>query len=200
MLTWTPKSNNQYVKGDFDFAKSFSFDERNSLAVHAALGIAYPYGNSTVLPYEKRYFSGGANSVRGWSVRGLGPGRFSGSDGKVDFIRQTGDLKLDLSAEYRTHLFWKVDGAVFVDAGNIWTLRDYEEQPGGKFEWQTFWKQIAVAYGLGIRLNFGYFILRLEGGMKAIKPAYESGREHFPIIYPNFKRDFQLHFAVGLPY
>ena len=153
-----------------------------------------------MLPYEKRYFSGGANSVRGWSVRGLGPGGFSGSDGKVDFIRQTGDLKLDLSAEYRTHLFWKIDGAVFVDAGNIWTLRDYEEQPGGQFRWDTFWKQIAVAYGLGIRLNFGYFILRLDGGMKAVNPAYESGREHFPIIYPNFKRDFQLHFAVGLPY
>ncbi len=190
----------QYVKGDFDFAKSFSFDERNSLAIHAALGIAYPYGNSTVLPYEKRYFSGGANSVRGWSVRGLGPGSFSGNDGKVDFIRQTGDMKLDLSAEYRTHLFWKIDAAVFVDAGNIWTLRDYEEQPGGQFKWNTFWKQIAVAYGLGIRLNFGYFILRLDGGMKAVNPAYENARDHFPIIHPNFKRDFQLHFAVGLPY
>ncbi len=189
----------QYVKGDFDFVKSFSFDDRNSLALHAALGIAYPYGNSDVLPYEKRYFSGGANSVRGWSVRGLGPGTFSGSDGKVDFIRQTGDMKLDLSAEYRTHLFWKIDGAVFIDAGNIWTLRDYEEQPGGQFRFDTFWKQIAVAYGLGIRLNFGFFILRLDGGMKAINPAYE-GRDHYPIIHPRFKRDFQLHFAVGLPY
>jgi len=189
----------QYVKGDFDFVKSFSFDERNSLALHAALGIAYPYGNSTVLPYEKRYFSGGANSVRGWGVRGLGPGTFTGSDGKVDFIHQTGDVKLDLSAEYRTHLFWKIDGAVFLDAGNIWTLRDYEEQPGGQFKFSTFWKQIAMAYGLGIRLNFSYFILRLDAGMKAINPAYE-GRDHYPIIHPNFKRDFQLHFAVGLPY
>ncbi|MBR1682913.1 MAG: BamA/TamA family outer membrane protein [Bacteroidaceae bacterium] len=190
----------QYVKGDFDFVKSFSFDDRNSLAVHLAVGVAYPYGNSTVLPYEKRYFSGGANSVRGWSVRGLGPGSFTGSDGKVDFIRQTGDMHLDMSAEYRTHLFWKIDGAVFVDAGNIWTLRDYEEQPGGQFRFDTFWKQIAVAYGLGIRLNFGYFILRLDGGMKAVNPAYESGRERYPIIHPRFGRDFQLHFAVGLPY
>lgn len=189
----------QYVKGDFDFVKSFSFDDRNSLAIHAALGLAFPYGNSTVLPYEKRYFSGGANSVRGWGVRGLGPGTFSGSDGKVDFIRQTGDMKLDLSAEYRTHLFWKIDGAVFLDAGNIWTLRDYEEQPGGQFKFDTFWKQIAVAYGLGVRLNFSYFILRLDAGMKAINPAYE-GRDHYPIIHPRFKRDFQLHFAVGLPY
>lgn len=190
----------EYVKLDFDFAKSFRFDDRNSLATHLAFGIAYPYGNSKVLPYEKRYFSGGANSVRGWSVRGLGPGRFSGSDGRVDFIRQTGDVRLDMSVEWRSHLFWKIDGAVFLDAGNIWTLRDYEEQPGGQFKFNTFWKQIALAYGLGFRLNFGYFILRLDGGMKAINPAYEKGRLRYPIIHPNFGRDFELHFAVGLPF
>lgn len=190
----------EYAKVDFDFSKSFRFDSRNSLALHAGFGVAIPYGNSRILPYEKRYFSGGANSVRGWSVRGLGPGSFSGSDGRVDFIRQTGDLKLDFNAEWRTHLFWKIDGAAFVDAGNVWTLRDYEEQPGGQFRFDTFWKQIAVAYGLGIRLNFGYFILRLDGGMKAINPAVESGRDHYPIIHPNFKRDFHLHFAVGLPF
>lgn len=190
----------EYVKCDVDFAKSIRFDEHNSMAMHLAFGIAYPYGNSTVLPYEKRYFSGGANSVRGWSVRGLGPGSFSGSDGRVDFIRQTGDVKLDMSLEYRSHLFWKVDGAVFVDAGNIWTLRNYEEQPGGQFRIDTFWKQIAVAYGLGFRLNFGYFILRLDAGMKAVNPAYDKGRLHYPIIHPNFRRDFQLHFAVGLPF
>ena len=190
----------QYVKLDFDLVKSIRVDERNSVAFHIAAGSAIPYGNSQILPYEKRYFSGGANSVRGWGVRGLGPGRFSGSDGRIDFIRQTGDLKLDLSAEWRTHLFWKIDGAAFVDAGNIWTLRDYEEQPGGQFRFDTFWKQIAVAYGLGVRLNFGYFIMRLDGGMKAINPAYESGPDRYPVIHPRFGRDFQLHFAVGLPY
>lgn len=190
----------EYVKFDFDFAKSFRFDDRNSMAMHLAFGIAYPYGNSTVLPYEKRYFSGGANSVRGWSVRGLGPGRFAGSDGRVDFIRQTGDVKLDMSLEWRSHLFWKLDGAVFVDAGNIWTLRNYDEQPGGQFRFDSFWKQIAVAYGLGVRLNFGYFILRLDGGMKAINPSYEKGRLRYPIVHPRFSRDFQLHFAVGLPF
>ena len=190
----------QYVKFDFDFAKSFRFDARNSLAIHLAFGSAYPYGNSRVLPYEKRYFSGGANSVRGWSVRGLGPGKFAGSDGRVDFIRQTGDLKLDMSMEYRTHLFWKIDGAVFIDGGNIWTFRAYEEQPGGQFRFDSFWRQIAVAYGLGIRLNFNYFILRLDAGMKAINPAYEVRREHYPIIHPRLKRDLAVHFAVGLPF
>ncbi|MCD8318209.1 MAG: BamA/TamA family outer membrane protein, partial [Paraprevotella sp.] len=190
----------QYVKGDFDVSKSFRFDDRNSLALHFGLGVAYPYGNSSILPYEKRYFSGGANSVRGWSVRELGPGRFMGGDGRIDFINQTGDIKLDMNAEYRTFLFWKLNGAVFVDAGNIWTIRNYAEQPGGQFRLKSFWREIAVAYGLGLRLNFDYFILRLDGGMKAIHPAYDDARRHYPIIHPNFKRDFTLHFAVGLPF
>ncbi len=190
----------QYAKFDFDYSKSFRFDPRNSLALHFALGIAYPYGNGRILPYEKRYFSGGANSVRGWSVRQLGPGSFMGSDGRIDFINQTGDMKLDANLEYRTHLVWKLHGAFFIDAGNIWTLRKYEEQPGGQFRFDSFYKQIAVAYGLGLRLNFDYFILRLDGGMKAIHPAYTDHRHHYPIAYPNMNRDFSLHFAVGLPF
>lgn len=190
----------QYVKGDFDYTKVFNIDRNNSLAFHFGVGIAYPYGNSKVLPFEKRYFSGGANSVRGWSVRGLGPGKFKGTDGAIDFINQTGDLKLDLNLELRSFLFWKVYGAVFVDAGNIWTLRAYEEQPGGQFRFNDFYKQIAVAYGLGIRFNFDFFILRFDMGMKAINPAYETNDEHYAIFHPDFSRDFAFHFAVGLPF
>ena len=187
----------QYVKGDFDFAKNIVIDNRNSLAFHIGAGIAIPYGNASVVPFEKRYFSGGANSVRGWSVRELGPGAFPG-DG--NFLNQSGDIKLDASVEYRTRLFWKFRGAVFVDAGNIWTLRDYESQPGGLFKFNTFYKQIAVAYGLGLRLDLDFFVLRFDGGMKAINPVYESGRERYPLIHPKFRRDFAFHFAVGYPF
>ena len=134
------------------------------------------------------------------SVRELGPGSFRGTDGRIDFINQTGDLKLNLSSEYRTHLFWKFDGAAFVDAGNIWTLRKYADQTGGQFTFSKFLKQIAVSYGLGLRLNFDYFILRFDAGMKAIDPAYSSGRRHYPIVNPKFSRDFTFHFAVGLPF
>ena len=102
--------------------------------------------------------------------------------------------------EYRTKLFWKFDGAAFVDAGNIWTLRNYAEQPGGQFKLGEFYKQIAASYGLGLRLNFDYFILRFDMGMKAINPAYETEKEHWPIIHPVFSRDFTFHFAVGLPF
>ena len=187
----------QYIKGDLDYAKNIVIDARNSIAFHIGGGIAIPYGNARVVPFEKRYFSGGANSVRGWSVRDLGPGSFPG-DG--NFLNQSGDIKLDASIEYRTRLFWKFRGAVFVDAGNIWTLRDYEDQPGGKFEFNKFYKQIAVAYGLGLRLDLDFFVLRFDGGMKAINPVYESGRERYPIIHPDFGRDFAFHFAVGYPF
>ncbi len=190
----------QYVKFDFDYTHLFQFDKRNALALHAGLGVAYPYGNSTVLPFEKRYFSGGANSVRGWSVRELGPGKFKGTDGRIDFINQTGDVKLDLNAEYRSSLFWKLQGALFIDAGNIWTLRNYAEQPGGQFKFTEFYKQIAASYGMGLRLNFDYFILRFDVGMKAINPAYESEKEHWSNIHPKLSRVIDFHFAVGLPF
>ena len=190
----------QYARGTFDYTRNLRFDRNNHIVFHVGLGIAYPYGNSRILPFEKRYFSGGANSVRGWSVRSLGPGSFAGSDGRIDFINQTGDMKLDLNVEYRARLFWKFNGALFVDAGNIWTLRNYEEQPGGQFRFSTFLNQLAASYGLGLRLNFDYFVIRFDMGMKAVNPAYENAREHFPIIHPRLSRDFAFHFAVGLPF
>jgi outer membrane protein assembly factor BamA len=189
----------QYIKGDFDFAKNFMIDPRNSFVFHIGVGVAYPYGNSRALPFEKRYFSGGANSVRGWSVRSLGPGGYKGSDGQMDFIKQSGDIKLDLNVEYRTHLFWKLNGAAFIDAGNIWTIRSDSEQEDGVFKFNKFYKQIAVAYGLGIRFDLDYLILRFDGGMKAINPM-ETGKGRYPITRPRFSRDFAFHFAVGYPF
>lgn len=187
----------QYVKGEFDFSKNIRIDYRNSFAFHAGIGIAVPYGNAKTVPFEKQYFSGGANSVRGWSVRDLGPGSFSGNGNLLD---QSGDIKLDASIEYRSKLFWKFQGAVFVDAGNIWTIRSYDNQPGGVFKVNKFYKQIAMAYGLGLRLDLDFFILRFDGGMKAINPAFESGKDRYPIVHPKFSRDFAFHFAVGYPF
>lgn len=190
----------QYAKVDLDFVKNFVIDDRNAVALHIGGGLAVPYGNASIVPYEKRYFAGGANSVRGWSVRELGPGKFRSSDGKVDFINQTGNIKFDANLEYRTFLFWKIHGAVFADCGNIWTTRDYPDQPGGKFKFNNFFKQLAAAYGVGLRLNLDYFVLRFDGGMKAVNPYYSTSREHFPLLHPKFSRDFTFHFAVGLPF
>lgn len=189
----------QYIKGDFDFAQNLNIDDRNSLVFHIGVGIAYPYGNSQILPFEKRYFSGGPNSVRGWSVRSLGPGSYQGTDGNMNYINHSGDIKLDVNLEYRTHLFWKFKGAAFVDAGNIWNIRDYEGQEEGTFRFNRFYKQLAVAYGLGIRFDLDYLIIRFDGGMKAINPM-KTGKEKYPFIRPKFSRDFAFHFAVGYPF
>ena len=189
----------QYIKGDFDFATRINMDDRNSIVWHIGLGIAYPYGNSRILPFEKRYFAGGANGMRGWTVRTLGPGRYRNAGKSIDFINQSGDIKLDLNLEYRTFLFWKIHSAVFLDAGNIWTIREYKEQPGGQFKFTTFYQDLALSYGIGLRLDFGLFVFRLDGAMKAINPAYD-GRERYPIVCPRFSRDFALHFAIGYPF
>ena len=138
--------------------------------------------------------------MRGWSVRSLGPGSYKDKDGKINFITQTGDMKLDLNLEYRSHLFWKFSWAMFLDAGNIWTLRDYKDQPGGQFKFSRLLDDIAVGYGMGLRLNFDYFILRFDLGMKAINPAFEEEETHYPIIHPRLSRDLAFHFAVGMPF
>lgn len=189
----------QYVKTDFDFAKNIMIDDRNSLVFHIATGVAIPYGNSKSLPFEKLYFSGGANSVRGWSVRSLGPGRYHGNSGSLDYVNHTGDIKLDLNVEYRTHLFWKLNGAAFIDAGNVWTLKSRYSDDTGQFAFNRFYKEIAVSYGLGVRFDLDFLILRFDGGMKAINPM-ESGADRFPVIRPDFSRDFAFHFAVGYPF
>lgn len=195
-------SFSQYVKGDFDFSYKLPFDTRNQLVFHGALGIAYPYGNSKIIPFEKRYYGGGANSVRGWSVRTLGPGTYKGSydkrNGAADYMNQVGDIKLDLNLEYRLKLFWKLEGAIFVDAGNVWTIHEYNEQPGGVFKASTFFKQIALGYGLGIRADFNYFLVRFDWGFKAYDPGRVDEEWRFKNV--TFKKDMAMHFAIGYPF
>ena len=189
----------QYVKGDASWTMDMNFNRRNSLLLHMEAGVAYPYGNSQMLPFEKRYFAGGPNSVRGWSVRSLGPGAYKSSEEELNYINHTGDIKLDLNIEYRTHLFWKFKGAAFIDAGNIWNIKKYEGQEEGTFYFNKFYRQLAVAYGLGLRLDLDYLILRFDGGMKAVNPM-KAGQDKYPILQPNFRRDFAFHFAVGYPF
>ena len=188
----------QYVKADADYAYTHYIDNRQSVAFHVGAGVAVPYGNSDVLPFEKRFYSGGANSVRGWSVRSLGPGSYKSSNKLEDFFFQCGDIRLDLNLEYRAKLFWIVELGLFLDAGNIWTIKEYEKQQGGVFKFNKFYEQIALSYGAGIRLDFKYFLVRVDMGMKAHNPA--SGEDHWPLFSPNFKRDSGFHFSVGYPF
>lgn len=188
----------QYVKGDFDFTYNQYINKKVRLVFHGGLGIAFPYGNASIIPYEERYFSGGANSVRGWAVRTLGPGRYA-NNGDIDYMNQSGDIRLDLNAELRFKLFWKIYGALFLDAGNIWTIKDYDEQPGGYFRFSTFYKEIACSYGIGIRADFDYFVIRLDMGVKLYEPSGTTTSERWRTDL-TWKNDFALHFAVGYPF
>ncbi len=188
----------QYVKGEIDYTYTRNLNSRNALSAHVGFGIAVPYGNSSMVPFEKRFYAGGANSVRGWGVRTLGPGAYDARNSVTDFINQCGDIRLDLSLEYRAKLFWVFEGALFIDAGNIWTIRNYENQPGGEFKFNKFYKQIAAAYGVGLRMDFTYFLLRFDLGFKAHNPA--QGQEAWPLLHPKWSRDANFHFAVGYPF
>ena len=188
----------QYIKGEIDYTINHAFSQNNSISFHAGFGIGYPYGNSKMIPFEKRFYAGGANGVRGWSVRTLGPGAYDARNSVTDFINQCGDISLILNLEYRNKLFWVFEGAVFVDAGNIWTIRNYPNQPGGLFSFKRFGREIAAAYGIGLRMDFTYFLLRFDLGMKAHNPA--ANQEPWPIIHPNWHRDATFHFSVGYPF
>ena len=188
----------QYVKGEVDWAHVRNLNSRNAVAMHASFGIGYPYGNSSMIPFEKRFYAGGANSVRGWGVRTLGPGAYQSKNSVLNFINQCGDISLNLSLEYRVKLFWVFEGALFIDAGNIWTIKNYENQPDGMFKFNKFYKQIAAGYGVGLRMDFQYFLLRLDLGLKAHDPAL--GAEAWPLIHPKWSRDANFHFAVGYPF
>lgn len=187
----------QYVKADFSLSHHQIFDKNNRIVYHAGLGVAVPYGNNNLIPFEKRYFSGGANSVRGWTAYQLGPGTYKSNGGYINYNTQMGDIKVDLNMEYRSKLFWKLEGALFLDAGNVWTIRNYDTQPGGVFKLSDFVGQMGVAYGAGLRADFSFFVLRVDLGIKLHNPAL-SRTERWRTKLT--KDDYAFNLAIGYPF
>ena len=188
----------QYVRGEINTSYHQIIDKNNKFVYHAGIGAGLPYGNSEIIPFERRFYSGGANSVRGWGESMLGPGsyqRFS-TNRRRDY-NQVGDIKLDLNFEYRAKMFWLLEGAIFADAGNIWTVREYDNQFGGVFKLDTFWKQIALAYGIGLRMDFNFFLFRIDLGVKLHDPAAITTPKW---IIPKSFNDVALHIAIGYPF
>ena len=185
----------QYAKGDINFTYHGIITPEHHLVGHIGLGVAVPYLNSDVLPFEKRYFAGGANSIRGWQARTLGPGTFNGING-VKFY----DLQVNL--EYRFKVLSFLELAAFLDAGNIWTIREYPDQPGGLFEWDQFYKQIAWSYGVGVRFDLSLFIFRVDFGVKLHDPSrIDEGKQWRTAANGlGWKDDMTFHFAIGYPF
>ena len=188
----------QYLKGSIDFAETFSLDATSKFAFHAAFGLAYPYNNSIILPFEKRFFAGGPNSVRGWRTRYLGPGSFNqGIPG--DPTTHVGDIYYILSAEYRQKVLKWLEPAFFIDCGNTWTIKDYEGQPGGLFRWNTFYKELAVGTGIGLRFDFSFFIFRLDAGTRVYDPALPESKR-FVFLKNNIWNSSAAYVAIGYPF
>ena len=132
-------------------------------------------------------------------MRTLGPGTYNSVSHRIDFMNKSGDMKLDLGAEYRSSLFWKLESALFVDVGNIWTFREYANQPGGQFMLDSFYKQLASSVGAGLRFDFNYFLIRLDLGMKVYDPSLVGG-ECWRIKHIDNADDYAFHFAIGYPF
>lgn len=192
----------QYVKGMADYSRSFRFDERNSIAWRIGGGIAYPYGNFDQIPIQKRFFSGGANSVRGWGVRELGPGSFHPVNADFDnFFYHSGDIRFDANIEYRSKLFWVLELGAFVDAGNVWTVKKYKDQYKGNFNLNRFYKEIAMAWGLGLRFDFKFVLIRLDMGWKIYNPEEGPNVKKWPVTKPfDIGHNAAFHIAVGYPF
>ena len=195
----------QYAKADVNFTFHQVLVPKHRLVYHIGAGVVVPYLNASSVPFEKRYFSGGSNSVRGWQARTLGPGGFKGTGGGLVYDMQAGDIRLDLNLEYRWRVWNFLELAAFTDAGNIWTIRDYKGQEHGLFEWSEFYKQIAWSYGVGIRLDFSILIFRVDFGVKLYDPTrlYEDGGSKVWRTAGNglcWKDDMTFHFAIGYPF
>lgn len=191
----------QYAKGDINFTYHGIITPKHHLVGHIGIGVAVPYLNASVLPFEKRYFGGGANSIRGWQARTLGPGTFRGNGNTRVYDLQCGDIKLDMNIEYRFKVLKFLELAAFLDAGNIWTIREYELQPGGVFG-KDFYKQIAWSYGAGIRFDLSILIFRVDFGVKLHDPSRIAEGKQWRTA-PNglkWKDDMTLHFAIGYPF
>jgi outer membrane protein assembly factor BamA len=193
----------QFIKCDFEIRYYNIIDDKTSFVYRFFAGVAWPYGNSVAIPFEKQYFSGGANGVRAWPVRNLGPGTYR--ETRSVYPNATADIKLEGNIEYRFKLFWILEGALFADAGNIWAISEEDNRQGAVFKWNSFYKQIALGTGAGIRINFSYFIFRFDLGIKARDPSIPGGPRWVIFDRPNkvdypFKYFRTLHIAIGYPF
>ncbi len=192
----------QYLKGDIDLRYYRIIDDKTSFVYRLFAGVAWPYGNSLAIPFEKQYFTGGANGIRAWPVKNLGPG--SSPEIKSGYPNATADIKLEANFEYRFKLFWILEGALFADAGNIWAIGKEDDRSGSVFHWDQFYNQIAVGTGVGVRMDFSFFIFRVDMGLKTRDPSLPDGPQWVILNRPtglDYKYKYtNFHIAIGYPF
>lgn len=202
MIWNTPFS--QYVRAEFTVGKTWTFGKKDhcALATRFLAGAGYAYGNSSVLPFEQHFFAGGANSLRGWQSRNVGPG-LAQAESSFVIPNQSGDMKLEANAEFRFPLFWKLNGATFIDAGNVWTLQESKTMDRGslgKLKAGTFLKSIAADFGIGVRVDLSFILLRIDMGMQVHDPSQGEGERWLAPDQWLKKGNYAFHFGVGYPF
>lgn len=194
-------SFSQFVRTDVNFTYHQVINQDNTMAYRVFFGVGVPYGNSRALPFEKRYYAGGANSIRAWQARDIGPGSAFQTD---RYPNQTADLKIELNAEYRFKIAGPFEGAIFADAGNVWSLPNADIPEEEVFSLRRFYRQMALGTGLGLRLNFSVLVLRLDLGYKVYDPAQNPDEPFRPWV--PFQRSFSwrdhmnFNFGIGYPF
>jgi len=189
----------QYLKADIDLRSYIMLYEDISLVLRGFAGVGYAYGNSKSMPFVKQYFSGGANSIRAWQVKDLGPGSYVDPD-ESEYPNQTGDVKLEVNMEYRFKLFWKLEAAVFLDAGNIWSLSSEDDREGAGFEFNRFYREIAVGTGVGARAIFSFLIFRFDLGIPLRSPYAIEDSNWMPGNSGITGSDLTFNIAIGYPF
>ena len=194
----------QFVKTDLDYRHYLRTIGSNILVFRAFAGLGIPYGNITFMPFTEQYFSGGANSLRAWQIRSVGPGSFDNAEAagiNAKYPNMTTDMKLEANLEYRFKLFWVVEGAWFFDAGNIWSINRDDKREGGDFDVERFYKEIAVGSGLGLRLDFDFFLFRADFGLKLRDPSLKDGERWLAKNDHSFMlRGSNWAFSLGIGY
>jgi len=188
----------QFVKIETNFTKTWRLSEHSSIAAHVNGGVIWSYGNSEVAPYTEQFYVGGANSIRAFNVRSIGPGKYRPANNLSSYVEQTGDIKFLANVEYRPRIFGKLYGALFLDAGNVWALREDENRPGAKFRFGNMFREMALGTGIGLRYDLSFFIIRIDWGIGLHVP-YETGKSGFYNV-DSFRDAQTLHLAVGLPF
>lgn len=184
----------QYIKFDLECRRAWMDGKYNSFAIRAFGGAAFAFGNSDQIPFERKFFSGGANGIRAWPIRTLGTGSFQSNPN--EFPNQSGDIKLEGNAEYRFRMVGSLEGAFFFDFGNIWSVKD--NRPGTEFSLDRFYKEIALGSGFGVRYDFSYVILRLDLGVKMHDPALVEGARW--ISPGDYLKSGNVNFVFGIGY
>ena len=191
----------QFIKLSTSLRKTWQMGFKSQLVGRVAGGIIIPYGNSEVAPFAECFYVGGANSIRAFTVRSVGPGRYHEANSELAYFDRVGDIKLEGNLEYRFNIFGGLYGALFLDAGNVWNLKnsfDDETEQDGVFRIKDFWRQIALGTGFGVRYDLDFFVLRLDLGIGLHLP-YDTGKSGFYNI-PKFRDGLGFHFAIGYPF